>query len=95
MLTQKKVDKFCRNYFSYFFFPGLVARNIWCIPVLDAIVKVIGSAFIFLMFLMLYLSWRETHSFRQVFKQNWVNIVTFILPITILLLYVIYRKYQL
>ena len=89
MLTKKRVDNFCQKYLSYFFLPVLVARNIWDIPVLDVIAMVVATTFFFAMFLMLYLSWRETHSFWQVFKQNWINIVTFIIPITILLLYVL------
>lgn len=94
MLTKKKVEDFCQKYLSYFFLPILVASNIWNIPVLDAIAMVVAITYFFAMFLMLYLSWRETHSFWQVFKQNWIYIVTFIIPITIFLLYVLYKEYQ-
>ena len=95
MLTKKKVEHFNQKFFIYFFLPVLIARNIWEIPVLDALAMVVALTLFFLIFLMLYLSWHETHSFWQVFKQNWINIVAFVIPITILLLYVLYREFQL
>ena len=89
MITKRKLEKFCQNVFIYFFLLGLV-RKIWDVPVLDIIILILCIFFVFMMFLMIYLSWRETHSFLEVFKQNWINIVTFIIPVTVLLLYVLY-----
>ena len=90
MLTRNKVENFFQNNVFILVLLGL-ARKIWDNPVLDVISKVFGTFFALLMFFMLYLSWRETHSFREVFKQNWIIFVAFIFPVTILLLYVLYK----
>ncbi len=69
-----------------------ILQRIWRGPVWEYINFTLAGWVYLLLFLLLYLTWRDTHSWRQVIRQNLLYLVIcFVLPFLAYLLFFVVR----
>ena len=89
MLKRKKLKNFLNDYFTCFLICGLIGKA-WKNPYFEVVLEIMGILLFFMLLLLPYLTWRDTHSFREVCRQNKISVFFLIfLPLWWYLLYIL------
>lgn len=86
MLQRKKIKSFLDTYISCCVLFHFVVRK-WDYPWIDIIKQILTVSFVLSFLLLLYATWQETHSLREVFRENMWYIITLLVVLVLVILY--------
>ena len=90
MLQRKKINNFFETYFFCTLLFSLIVKKL-DYPWIDIIKQILAIVLLLSLLLLLYATWQETHSLKEVFRQNGcATIVFIIIPLILVALMLIF-----